>query len=64
MNEKSITPICLPKKRPSNNPNGTGCISEEIESPSKEFTPAFAKAKIGIIKKATYGLIKCSISNK
>ena len=29
-------------------------------NPSKE-TPAFAKAKNGIIPKATYGLIACSI---
>ena len=38
----------------------TSKVKELIDKPSKE-TPAFAKAKRGIIPKATYGLIACSI---
>ena len=48
------------KNRPNNIPNGTGNIKVDKLNPSNE-TPAFAKAKRGIIIKATYGLIACSI---
>ena len=41
-------------------PSGTGDIKLDKDSPSK-FTPAFANAKSGIIKNATYGEIACSI---
>ena len=37
-------------------PSGTGCNNDDKDKPSNE-TPALAKAKIGIIIKATYGLI-------
>ena len=57
--EKTITPICLPTNRPSSIPSGTGCSNDEKDKPTNE-TPALAKAKIGIIIKATYGLIACS----
>ena len=50
--ENNKTPICLPKNNPHNIPNGTGAIKLEIVSPSK-LTPAFAKAKSGIIINAT-----------
>ena len=40
-----------------------GSKSEEIDKPFKE-TPAFANAKRGIIKYATYGLIECSSLTK
>ena len=53
------TPNCLPKNNPHKIPNGTGFIKVAILNPSRE-TPAFAKAKIGIIPKATYGEIACS----
>ena len=57
--EKMKTPNCLPKNNPHKIPNGTGFIKVAILNPSRE-TPAFAKAKIGIIPKATYGEIACS----
>ena len=41
-------------------PSGTGANKLDNDKPSK-FTPAFAKAKIGIIIKATQGEIACSI---
>ena len=44
-------------------PSGTGIINEENVRPFNE-TPAFANAKSGIIIKATYGLIACSILTK
>ena len=50
--ENKNTPICLPKNKPAKIPKGTGSINELIDIPSKE-TPAFAKAKRGIIPKAT-----------
>ena len=50
------------KERPHTIPNGTGSKRIERLSPSKD-TPAFAKANIGIIPKATYGEIACSTFN-
>ena len=58
--ENNITPNCLPKKSPTSIPRGTGSINDESESPLKE-TPALANANNGMIIKATYGLIECSI---
>jgi hypothetical protein len=55
-----MTPICLPKNNPARIPSGTGSSKDENDKPFKE-TPAFAKANRGIIIKATYGLIECSI---
>ena len=54
------TPNCLPRNSPSTIPRGTLSNNEANDKPSKE-TPAFAKANSGIIPKATYGLIACSI---
>ena len=59
INEKIITPTCLPTNNPKRIPSGTGCNNDDKDNPSKE-TPALANAKIGIIMKATYGLIACS----
>ena len=59
MKEKIITPTCLPTNNPKRIPSGTGCNNDDIDKPSKE-TPALANANIGIIIKATYGLIACS----
>ena len=50
--EKINTPNCLPINKPRSIPKGTGKRSEEKDNPSNE-TPAFAKAKSGIMKKAT-----------
>ena len=50
----------MPTYNPINIPNGTLFSKDANESPSKD-TPAFAKANSGIIPKATYGLIACSI---
>ena len=58
--ENNRTPSCFPKKRPNKIPNGTGVKSEEKLIPSNE-TPALARANKGIIPKATYVLILCSI---
>ena len=44
--------VIIPKNKPETIPRGTGASSEAKVNPSKE-TPAFAKAKIGIIPKAT-----------
>ena len=41
-------------------PKGTLFNKEANDKPSK-ITPAFANANNGIIQKATYGLIECSI---
>ena len=57
--ENKKTPICFPKKV-LKIPSGTGKRSEEKEIPAKE-TPALANANSGIMPKATYGLIPCSI---
>ena len=57
--EKNITPTCLPINSPSKIPSGTGCNNDDKDKPSNE-TPALANANIGIIMKATYGLIACS----
>ena len=59
MNENTITPSCLPKNNPRRIPRGTGNNNDDKDNPSKE-TPALAKANVGIIIKATYGLIACS----
>ena len=58
--EKIKTPNCFPTNKPKTIPNGTLSNNDEKDNPSKD-TPAFAKAKIGIIPKATYGLIAWSI---
>ena len=63
MYENKNTPICLPKNKPHKMPSGTGLRRELKLIPFKE-TPALAKAKSGIIPKATYGEIKCSNFNK
>ena len=60
--ENRKTPICLPKNKPHKIPRGTGFVNVLIDIPSKE-TPAFAKAKCGIIPKATYGDKACSSFN-
>ena len=52
MYENKKTPICFPKNKPHKIPSGTGSKIVKKVIPSKE-TPAFAKAKIGIIPKAT-----------
>ncbi len=54
------TPSCLPKNRPSTIPRGTLSSNDANDKPSRD-TPALAKANKGIIPKATYGLIACSI---
>ena len=59
INENIITPTCFPINKPKSIPNGTGCNNDNNDKPSND-TPAFAKANIGIITKATYGLIACS----
>ena len=58
--EKIITPTCFPINNPRRIPSGTGCNNDDKDKPSNE-TPALANANIGIIIKATYGLIACSI---
>ena len=50
--EKTKTPNCLPRNKPKTIPNGTLSNNDEKDKPSKD-TPAFAKAKIGIIPNAT-----------
>ena len=52
MNEKIITPTCLPTNNPKRIPRGTGCNNDDSDKPSSE-TPALANANIGIIIKAT-----------
>ena len=52
MSEKTKTPNCFPTNKPKTIPNGTLSNSDEKDKPSKD-TPAFAKAKIGIIPNAT-----------
>ena len=56
------TPICFPKNNPDTIPKGTGVNKVANVNPAKE-TPAFAKAKIGIIANATYGDNPCSNFN-
>ena len=53
------TPICLPTKRPSAMPSGTGARRTSADRPARA-TPAFAKPKTGTIRKATQGWIACS----
>ena len=50
--ERTKTPICFPKNKPNTIPNGTGLSKVDNVNPSND-TPAFAKAKIGIIPNAT-----------
>ena len=57
--ENTKTPNCFPTNNPKTIPKGTLSRSEPSDKPSNE-TPAFAKAKRGIIPNATYGLIACS----
>ena len=59
INEKIITPTCFPTNNPKRIPSGTGSSNDDKDKPSKE-TPALANANMGIIMKATYGLIECS----
>ena len=58
--ENKNTPICLPTKSPNTIPRGTGDKRDSKLIPSRD-TPAFASANNGIIPKATYELILCSI---
>ena len=57
--ENTKTPTCFPINRPNSIPKGTG-IKIVLKVIPSRFTPAFAKAKIGIIPKATYGDKRCS----
>ena len=52
LEENKSTTICFPKNKPSKIPSGTGANKLDNDKPSK-FTPAFAKANIGIIINAT-----------
>ena len=58
--ENINTPSCFPTNKPNKIPKGTGFRKEFKLIPWSE-TPAFANANKGIIPKATYGLIECSI---
>ena len=50
----AITPTCLPMNRPSATPSVTGAAIVSHDSPVSD-TPALAKAKAGMIAKATQG---------